>query len=180
MEYFNLNKQKVSALAKTLAKSLSKGDIVLLYGELGSGKTFFVNKVCKYKNVKSIVNSPSYVLLNEYECEPQHISPRIHGTPHTSLRIHGTPHISPHIHGGRKGGGILSHPYELLTIYHYDLYRLSSADEAIELGILERIDEGITFIEWPELIEDFIPKKRIEIFFEHNGLYRNIRLEVKQ
>lgn len=48
-------------------------------------------------------------------------------------------------------------------IYHYDLYRLKSADEIYELGIEDALNGNITIIEWPEIIENSLPKSRIEI-----------------
>ena len=53
-------------LAKKLAPKLQKGDVVALYGELGTGKTFFTQQLCKFLGVKENVSSPSYVLMNEY------------------------------------------------------------------------------------------------------------------
>ena len=53
-------------LAKELAPKLKKGDVLALYGELGTGKTFFTQQLCKFLGVKENVSSPSYVLMNEY------------------------------------------------------------------------------------------------------------------
>ncbi len=49
------------------AKKLKPNDIVGLFGNLGSGKTQFVKGICKYFNVKDLVNSPSYIIVNEYK-----------------------------------------------------------------------------------------------------------------
>ncbi len=66
-KYFNLHTKKdTEKLAKLIAKRLSVGDILALYGELGAGKTFFTQKLCKALGVKENVTSPSYVLMNEY------------------------------------------------------------------------------------------------------------------
>ena len=56
--------------------------------------------------------------------------------------------------------------YEIkkLKIMHYDLYRLKNSKGINELGIFDEIEEHITLIEWPELIEKK-PKNRIEMFF---------------
>ncbi len=53
--------------AKELAPKLKKGDVLALYGELGAGKTFFTQQLCKFLGVKENVSSPSYVLMNEYQ-----------------------------------------------------------------------------------------------------------------
>ncbi len=52
--------------AKELAPKLKKGDVLALYGELGTGKTFFTQQLCKFLGVRENVSSPSYVLMNEY------------------------------------------------------------------------------------------------------------------
>jgi tRNA threonylcarbamoyladenosine biosynthesis protein TsaE len=46
---------------------LRRGDVVALYGDLGSGKTQFVKGVCLAFNVTTPVTSPSFVILNRYE-----------------------------------------------------------------------------------------------------------------
>ncbi len=51
-----------------------------------------------------------------------------------------------------------------LTIMHYDLYRLKNSKDVNELGIFAEINNHITLIEWPELIEKK-PDSRIEMFF---------------
>ena len=53
-----------------------------------------------------------------------------------------------------------------LKIMHYDLYRLKNSKDINELGIFVEIENCITLIEWPELIEKK-PESRIEIFFSY-------------
>jgi tRNA threonylcarbamoyladenosine biosynthesis protein TsaE len=48
------------------------------------------------------------------------------------------------------------------TIYHIDLYRMKSLDEALEIGIDEYIYSGNTcFIEWPQCIEGLIFDEKV-------------------
>jgi tRNA threonylcarbamoyladenosine biosynthesis protein TsaE len=54
---------------KDFAKGLNAGDIVLLYGELGSGKTQFVKGIAEYFKVKDIITSPTFIIVNEYTGE---------------------------------------------------------------------------------------------------------------
>jgi len=54
-------------------------------------------------------------------------------------------------------------------IYHIDLYRLNSIEEALEIGIENYLfDEHYCFIEWPLLIEAILPEsfKKVEIQLE--------------
>jgi len=51
------------------------------------------------------------------------------------------------------------------AIWHFDLYRLKSPEEAWELGIEDAFSEGISLIEWPERLGPLLPKRRFEITF---------------
>ncbi|MBL0319422.1 MAG: tRNA (adenosine(37)-N6)-threonylcarbamoyltransferase complex ATPase subunit type 1 TsaE [Alphaproteobacteria bacterium] len=50
-------------------------------------------------------------------------------------------------------------------IWHFDLYRLEDTQEVFELGIEEALANGIAIIEWPQLIETYLPAhtKRLHI-----------------
>lgn len=50
-----------------------------------------------------------------------------------------------------------------LNVAHFDLYRLSSADEAYEIGLDEALEEGAAAIEWPERLEGRLPRDRLDI-----------------
>jgi tRNA threonylcarbamoyladenosine biosynthesis protein TsaE len=50
-----------------------------------------------------------------------------------------------------------------LTIAHFDLYRLTSADEAYEIGLDEALDDGAAVIEWPERLQGRLPPDRLDI-----------------
>ena len=49
------------------------------------------------------------------------------------------------------------------SIWHFDLYRLTSSDEAWELGIEEAFASGISLIEWPDRLGPLLPEHRLEI-----------------
>lgn len=51
---------------KEFSKSLKKGDLVALIGELGSGKTIFVKGICSGLGANEIPLSPTFSLINEY------------------------------------------------------------------------------------------------------------------
>lgn len=51
---------------KQLSEKIKDKDIVALYGDLGSGKTQLVKGICLGLGVKDIVNSPTFIIVNEY------------------------------------------------------------------------------------------------------------------
>jgi tRNA threonylcarbamoyladenosine biosynthesis protein TsaE len=61
-----LTLEGLSALAGRLADALSGGDLVLLEGPLGSGKTAFVRELARELGVTDPVRSPSFTLANVY------------------------------------------------------------------------------------------------------------------
>ncbi len=68
--------------------------------------------------------------------------------------------------------GYLDASGQLQPIYHLDLYRLKSLQEALDIGIEELLyDERYCFIEWPELVEALLPEDtmRIKIVVEENS-----------
>jgi tRNA threonylcarbamoyladenosine biosynthesis protein TsaE len=52
--------------ALEFASGLKDGDIIVLNGNLGAGKTFFIREACHYFNI-SVVSSPTFALINEYK-----------------------------------------------------------------------------------------------------------------
>jgi len=121
-------------LGSEFAKKLGKTDIAAFYGELGSGKTQFIKGICLELGVKNVVNSPTFVIVNEYEYA-----------------------------SGKK-------------IFHFDLYRMKSTEEVIELGLEDYFDKGLILIEWPELIEKLLPDSIYKIRLSHHGGDSNLRL----
>ncbi len=65
MEIFSRSEQDTFKIAYDYAKTLCKGDVVVLEGDLGAGKTAFTKGVCKYFNLSGIT-SPTYAYLNVY------------------------------------------------------------------------------------------------------------------
>ncbi len=63
-----------------------------------------------------------------------------------------------------------------VSIFHLDLYRLGNAEEILELGITDFTDDGIVFVEWPQIAEEIITEERIEIYFEIINDYRKVKI----
>ncbi len=49
------------------AASAKRGDIILFYGSVGSGKTVFTRGLCRGLGYGGYVNSPSYIIMNQYD-----------------------------------------------------------------------------------------------------------------
>ena len=63
-----------------------------------------------------------------------------------------------------------------LAVAHFDLYRLTSADEAYEIGLDEALEDGAAVIEWPERLEGRLPPDRLDIEISIDGAARRARL----
>lgn len=117
-------------IANNFAGSLKSGDIILLIGDLGAGKTHFVKGIVQGLGCKEVVTSPTFTIHNIYE-------------------------------GGK------------MPINHFDMYRLSSAEEAQALGFEEYFDKstlnGISIVEWPENVEGLIQNPDIIINIKKLG-----------
>ena len=61
--------EETRTIAATIARALRRGDVVALTGELGAGKTCFVQGAAAALGVKDRVTSPSFMLRREYEGE---------------------------------------------------------------------------------------------------------------
>lgn len=49
-------------------------------------------------------------------------------------------------------------------IYHFDLYRLESVEEALEIGVEDYFDSGaLCLLEWPERIEPLLPDDAVKV-----------------
>ena len=61
------SESETMALAFNLASKLHIGDVVVLTGDLGSGKTKFVEGFLKYFNLDKEISSPTFTIVNEYK-----------------------------------------------------------------------------------------------------------------
>lgn len=66
IDYISSNINDTLDFSCKFAKYLNKTDVIVLNGELGSGKTIFVKGIAKYFNLENEVSSPTFTIVNEY------------------------------------------------------------------------------------------------------------------
>jgi tRNA threonylcarbamoyladenosine biosynthesis protein TsaE len=66
IELASTSEEETRALGELLGRRLRRGDVVLLSGDLGSGKTCLTQGIGRGLGCRGQVNSPSFVLMNEY------------------------------------------------------------------------------------------------------------------
>jgi tRNA threonylcarbamoyladenosine biosynthesis protein TsaE len=68
MEIISGSAQKTLAVGKLISRKIEKGDIVCLFGDLGSGKTVLTKGICLGLGIdKDKVTSPTFVILRQHE-----------------------------------------------------------------------------------------------------------------
>jgi tRNA threonylcarbamoyladenosine biosynthesis protein TsaE len=128
--------EQTQQLGKRLGELARAGDLFCLEGDLGSGKTCFVQGLGRGLEIPEAIHSPTFILANEHR-------------------------------GGR------------LPLFHLDVYRVRSADEAIGFGLEDYVTgDGVCVIEWAEKIRAALPPDRLWITFRHLGeLERGLRFQ---
>lgn len=107
-------------LTRELCRREQPTQVLALTGDLGAGKTTFVQGMAAEIGLNVPVTSPTFTLVNEYTGD--------------------------------------------IPLVHIDLYRLSSPDETIALGMEEYFDTpGIVAIEWPDRADGLLPRHTVRI-----------------
>ena len=60
------SEEETKKIAKKLASKLENKDIVVLSGDLGSGKTKFTEGILEYYNLGNEISSPTFTIVNEH------------------------------------------------------------------------------------------------------------------
>ena len=66
-KFVSHNENETKKLASTLASKLEQGDIVVLSGDLGSGKTKFTEGFLKFWGLEDEISSPTFTIVNEHK-----------------------------------------------------------------------------------------------------------------
>lgn len=65
VEFISSSEEETANIALNFLEELKEGDVVILNGDLGSGKTFFIKKIAEALNIHN-ANSPTFAIVNEY------------------------------------------------------------------------------------------------------------------
>lgn len=66
MEFITNNQEETILLGNKIGKLLKKGDVILLDGDLGAGKTTFTKGIGEALNIKRTINSPTFTIMKMY------------------------------------------------------------------------------------------------------------------
>lgn len=66
-QFLSKSEEDTKNFAKSLASQLKKQDIVVLTGDLGSGKTKFTEGILSYFGLENEISSPTFTIVNEYQ-----------------------------------------------------------------------------------------------------------------
>lgn len=72
MEIKSFSKEDTIKIGKEYGKSLQPGDVILLNGEMGAGKTVFTKGVALALGIDDEILSPTYAYMNEYNNKLYH------------------------------------------------------------------------------------------------------------
>lgn len=68
-KFISHNENETKEIASKLASKLDRGDIIVLSGDLGSGKTKFTEGILSYFGLENEISSPTFTIVNEYISE---------------------------------------------------------------------------------------------------------------
>ena len=60
------SEEETKLIGRKFAKDLKKGDVIVLTGDLGSGKTKFTEGVLQFFGLENEISSPTFTIVNEY------------------------------------------------------------------------------------------------------------------
>jgi tRNA threonylcarbamoyladenosine biosynthesis protein TsaE len=125
-------------LGMRLGDLLRGGELILLDGQLGTGKTTLTQGLAQGMGITEVINSPTFTLLKEY---------------HSAAASQ-----------GQAQGIVPSQQPPDLALYHFDLYRLDDPEEIIDLGFEDYFyGTGVCVIEWADKAKSFWPAEHLNI-----------------
>lgn len=75
-KYITKNAQETFSLGESIGKKIKEGTVFCLYGELGSGKTTFVQGLTSGLKIRKRIISPTFVFVRQYKLRIKSLRPR--------------------------------------------------------------------------------------------------------
>ena len=123
-------------LGRELAGLLHAGDIVILSGPLGAGKTTLTQGIGEGLGVRGPITSPTFVIARV----------------HPALR-----------QGAAPGSPGHESPVGKVPLVHVDAYRLGSVLELDDLDLDTDVEDAVTVVEWGEGLAEGLAPDRLEV-----------------
>lgn len=114
--------------AATCWQEAGTAKVFAFHGQMGAGKTTFIQALCRQKGVSQGMGSPTFSLINEYT--------------------------------GKEGD-------QPVTLYHIDLYRLNTPEDAVRAGVEDCLYSGhYCMVEWPERAPGLFPGETVHVYLD--------------
>ena len=129
-------------LGMRLGELLRGGELLLLEGSLGTGKTTFTQGLARGLGITEVISSPTFTLLKEYPGQPVPTSQH------------------------EQSGVTLHHQQQQVgpALYHFDLYRLDNPEEILDLGFEDYFfANGVCVVEWADKAELLWPTEHLRL-----------------
>jgi len=144
-KYLTTSPVQTRKLGEILAKEIlqtkagKKAFIIGLEGDLGGGKTTFLQGLAKGLGIKEKILSPTFIIMRKFEIQ----NPKFETNSKTKIP-------------------------KFQTFYHLDCYRIQKPKEILDLGFKEIISnsKNIVAIEWADQIRKILPKGSLILRFE--------------
>lgn len=146
VKYLTTAPRQTQKLGEILAQEVKKTKlkkralIFGLEGDLGGGKTTFLQGFAKGLGIKEKILSPTFIILKKFKIPRRRTFGSLRGRQNSNFK----------------------------NFYHIDCYRIKKPREILDLGFKEIISnpQNIITVEWAERIRKILPKKVIIIKFE--------------
>ena len=132
-------------LGMRLGELVRGGELLLLEGSLGTGKTTFTQGLARGIGITEVISSPTFTLLKEYP-----------GQPGPTAQSEQAQVTLQHQQQERHRAGP--------ALYHFDLYRLDDPEEILDLGFEDYFfGNGVCVVEWADKAELLWPDEHLRL-----------------
>ena len=132
-------------LGMRLGELLCGGELILLEGTLGTGKTTFTQGLARGIDITEVISSPTFTLLKEYPGQPASVAEGEHAQVTLQDQQRRPQQVEP-------------------ALYHFDLYRLDDPEEILDLGFEDYFfSDGVCVVEWADKAELLWPAEHLRL-----------------